>query len=235
MIKPLLQEGNSKLGASLHTFSLPIIKTCPGRTSLCEKLCYGGRGRFLTRDVQSAYERNYQASLRADFAERLRLEIRYRRPRVVRIHAGGGDFYSIAYLAAWLSVIRTCPEVRFFAYTRSWRALELLPLLKQLAQFKNVRLFFSVDRETGRPIRLPKRVRLAWLAETDQDLPPFPVDLVFRNKRRGVRKRLGAVLACPAENGVKGHIKMTCERCRLCVDPLESKDSRRLVALPLAG
>ena len=34
---PLLQQGNSKLGDSIHHFYLPAVSTCSGRSATCER------------------------------------------------------------------------------------------------------------------------------------------------------------------------------------------------------
>jgi hypothetical protein len=45
--------------------------------------------------------------------------------RAVRIH-DSGDFFDIAYLARWLEIARTRPEVLFYAYTKEIEMLRLV-------------------------------------------------------------------------------------------------------------
>ena len=102
---------------------------------------------------------------------------------------------------------------------------------------RNVRVNLSLDREMVYKHGLPERVGdglLAYLAETDDDLPPAGIDIVFRNLRilgHEPMERLGCVLVCPNESGlysakendqlvVKGGktIRIRCQDCRLCID-----------------
>jgi rubredoxin len=149
---------------------------------------------------------------------------------IVRVHTAG-DFYSPAYLARWLEIFRTRPEVLFFFYTRSWRVTGYRRLLVQAARLGNVRSWWSVDAGTGWPPKVPPRVRLAYLA-TRRDDDVGPVQLVFRTHalRRQPARWWGTVPICPAETGRE---KMTCERCGYCFSPPEGEKVRGRVALAL--
>jgi hypothetical protein len=144
-------------------------------------------------------------------------EIRRRWVGCVRVHVSG-DFYSADYVRAWVAVATACPATRFYAYTRSWRVPHIVPALAELARLRNVRLWYSCDRDTGIPDRVPRRVKLAWMQTAADDLPPR-ADLVFRvhRLRRTVAKRVSLALVCPVENGATGH-RTGCGRCRLCID-----------------
>jgi hypothetical protein len=210
----LLREGNSKLGEGIYTFSLPAMDTCPGSSPVCRKECYALRGRM--RFLKASYNRSLEASKAPGFASRMASEIRRRFVACVRIHVAG-DFYSAAYVRAWVEVARACPGVRFFAYTRSWRIADMAAALAELALLKNVRLWYSCDRDTGVPGRVPARVRLAWMQAAADEVPPR-ADLVFRvmRLRRAVVKRVGLAMVCPVENGATGH-RTDCGRCRVCL------------------
>jgi hypothetical protein len=39
-LRNLLVRGNRKLGESVHSFSVPAVDTCPGRSAPCERACY---------------------------------------------------------------------------------------------------------------------------------------------------------------------------------------------------
>jgi hypothetical protein len=211
----LLGLGNAKLGRGIYTFSLPAVTTCPGSSPTCRRECYALRGRLKLQ--RRRHRLAYRASLDDAFPGRMVREIRRRDCGCVRIHVSG-DFYSAAYARAWAAVARACPQTRFYAYTRSWRVPEIAPALAELASLPNVRLWWSCDRDTGVPARVPRRVRLAWLQASADDLPPR-ADLVFRVRRlrKTVVKRVGLALVCPVENGATGH-RTDCGRCRLCID-----------------
>jgi hypothetical protein len=133
---------------------------------------------------------------------------------VVRLHVGG-ELYSPGYAKKWLAIMRQLPRVRFFLFSRTWRIAAIRPVLEQMARRKNVRLWYSCDRETGVPDDVPRGVRLAWLMVDHQDVPPR-ADLVFRVRRLRSQpvKRIGLTLVCPVE-GATGH-RTDCERCRVC-------------------
>ncbi len=227
--KFLLGTGNLKLGEMIHTWSIEPVKTCPGRSTLCEKSCYALKGHLLLQVKSGRYTRKYEESKRRDFSARMIREIRFRGCSVVRIHVAG-DFYSPAYVRRWMKVIAACRKTKFFCYTRSWRIPAIRAELETMAAMKNVRLWFSCDRETGIPDQPPDRVRLAYMAVDDADVPKTPPDLVFRVKRTTVQKKSGGSLVCPAENGASGHVK--CATCRLCHGELEERDPRRF-SLPI--
>jgi hypothetical protein len=216
-VRRLLRLGNSKLGDGIWCWNIPAIVTCPGRSRLCERLCYATKGRFRTHTVRDVLAENLEASLRDDFEQRMIREVRRRGCWVVRIH-GAGDFYDTLYALKWLGIIRKCRRSRFFFYTRSWRSSSILPILVEMASLKNVRLWFSVDSETGLPAWLPPRVKLALL---QADASPVPTQdqglgVVFRPRslRQTPPARVPLRLVCPPERPEKSNL--TCTECGRC-------------------
>jgi len=234
----MLAKGNAKLGKSIWSFSIPAGDTCPGKSEICSERCYAQRGFFVMPSVKASQERNHESTLLGDFVERMTDEIRKNKCNVVRIHVAG-DFYSAAYARKWLKIIQACPDVTFFAYTRSWNVPAIFPAIEELAKCKNLRLWFSVDDEMGKPPNKPKGVRLAYMAISINDIPnQNQADLVFRDYGiRGVpQKRVNGVIVCPPENGVTD---LTCEKCGICWQrtkpvPKQAADKRR-VSLQLAA
>ncbi|HEX5271583.1 MAG TPA: hypothetical protein VFW33_13895 [Gemmataceae bacterium] len=196
-----LQQGNSKLGEGIYTFSLPAVATCPGASPSCRRECYALRGRF--HFLRRAYRR-YLAESQADgFAARIIGEIRRRWVACVRIHVSG-DFYSADYVRRWATIARAGPTSR-----RRWSSC---PAAATSA---------SGTPTTGIPASRtapPKRVKLAWMQTSADDEPPR-ADLVFRvhRLRKTVAKRVALALVCPVENGATGH-RTDCGRCRLCIN-----------------
>jgi hypothetical protein len=183
-------------------------------TSLCSLLCYATRGHFLQSNVKRRYRENFERSLDGDFGFQMGRELRGLGRALVRIHVSG-DFYSTKYVQDWLDIVRACPQIRFFAYTRSWNQARLLPGLLDLAACSNMQLWFSADRVSGRPPE-HTQVRYAWLANGPEDEASTPrwSHLVFRNKPRTVLKRTNDVLVCPVEQGTD--IDLTCTTCQIC-------------------
>ncbi len=208
-VRPLLSVGNGKLGSSIYHFDLPAVRTCPGRSAVCEQACYATQGRFVFPQVRERLAWCYQQSRRGDFAPRLVQEIRRKGVLVVRLHVSG-DFYDAAYAAKWLAVMRQCPRVRFYFYTRSWRVPGIAAVLEQMAALRCCRAWYSIDHATGVPERVPAGVRLAYLQVTEGERPEL-VDLLFRVRRL---RRQALPLVCPHETP-QGR-ETNCGHCGRC-------------------
>jgi hypothetical protein len=230
----MLARGNVKLGKQIWCFSIPAGPTCPGKSELCGSLCYAQKGFFVMPSVKRSQQRNWEASQLGDFVEHMTEEIRKRKCRVIRIHVAG-DYYSAEYVRKWHQIVKACPDVIFFTYTRSWRVPEIDKELRNYVKLRNLRMWYSVDQETGYPKRVSKRVRLAYMSVALHDVPAHKSDLVFRDYggRAVVQKRMNGVLVCPPENGATD---VTCEKCGVCwrrveAPPKGAPDARRV---PLA-
>jgi hypothetical protein len=96
------------------------INVCPN-AGICAGMCYARTGYFMMPEAKAAHERNLRMVVdRLPWWEkRMTRELRARRyhGRHVRIH-DSGDFFTDAYLCAWLRIIRATPWVTFYAYTK---------------------------------------------------------------------------------------------------------------------
>jgi hypothetical protein len=209
-VRRLLAVRNGKMGAFIAHFDLPAIATCPGRSSICERLCYASHGRFVTRVVRRRLAWCYRQSLRTDFVPRLVREIRRRGVIVCRVHVSG-DFYDSDYAWKWLEVIQACPSVRFYWYSRSWRVAAIAPALEEMARLANVRGWYSCDAETGEPDIVPEGVRLCYLQQAPE-ARPAKSELVFRARPMRRQPRLGLPMICPQETNKD----VTCGSCQFC-------------------
>lgn len=235
----LLRPGNTKLGNKILVWGIPAVASCPGRTELCESLCYATKNFYTFKESIHSRHVNFALANRPDFADLITDDLKAKARQIVRVH-DSGDMFSEDYTRAWLKIMRNSPDKRFFLFTRSWRVAAILPALEEMAKLKNVRLWYSIDRETGFPAKIPKRVRLAYMQVADTDIPARQVDLVFRDgKVRGAQvKKVGGALVCPYENGVTkaGTANVnkakketfSCSTCGICWDELDGpKDPRR--------
>ncbi len=211
----LLARGNRKLGESIHAWSIPALDTCPGRTQLCEQVCYARHGHFGLSRIQERLQENLDASLRDDFERRMVAEIHRRGVHTLRVHVSG-DFYDPGYVRKWVRIAEKCHRTKFYAYTRSWRLPEFQKVLQELAKLRNWRLWWSCDAETGIPDQFPERVELAYL-QTEHGQDPGNSKVVFRLKRlrRHQVLRIGLALVCPTETGLPNP-NGTCTSCRRC-------------------
>ncbi|MFD7663563.1 hypothetical protein [Streptomyces sp. NPDC059788] len=98
--------------------------TCPS-AGICHDLCYARHGTFQFPGVVRAHQANLRYVLDEPDAweAQLTTELQHRRyysgpgPAHVRIH-DSGDFFSAAYLHAWIRIVRRTPDVVFYAYTK---------------------------------------------------------------------------------------------------------------------
>jgi hypothetical protein len=222
-------RGNSKIG-TISQFSLPAGQNfrgaaCPGATEFCESLCYAKETLFTFHEAQYYINWAYVLLWPDRFAK---VWLESGLTEVVRIHVGG-DFFSPDYARLWSKIVTSRPDIRFYAYTRSWQngrgkvARDFLEPFRELAKLPNMRLILSVDHQTGiPPANLVPGAMRAWLAANDNDLPSEPLELIFRDKD-GMGEAPVKVLAdtpvCPVERTsrfVKKVGAVTCRNCSWC-------------------
>lgn len=189
------------------------MRTCPGRSSLCESVCYARSGRFLFPQVRARLAWNLRQSLRDDFADRMVGELYRKGVLLMRWHVAG-DFGTPCYVRKVKAVAERSPQVTMWAYTRSWRVDAIAEVLWEVAALPNVHLWLSADDETGYPPHVPERVRVAWMQTGES---PEAADLVFamREVRRDFR-RVNLDLLCPAETDEGRRAGTTCSSCQYC-------------------
>lgn len=151
-IAPGLELGNTKTGtsgtlfATVLVWNLPSVVTCPGASEWCLSGCYTADQREDVFPI-SSWRGNWGAFLESpdSLAQLILGQLDDCTPKVaVRIHSSG-DFFTVDYIQWWLKIVRSRPEVSFWAYTRSWRLPELRGALEELRQQPNVQLFASWD------------------------------------------------------------------------------------------
>ena len=217
--RSLLSTGTSKISASVFHFSLPAVRTCPGRSpGVCEKLCYAKRGRFLHPQVQAKLKWAFEQSKRDDFVDRMCGEL-YRRGVLAMRWFVSGDCYSPAMALKMTEVVTRSPFCKFWLYTRSWRVPTIEPLLRAMAVLPNMVVYYSCDSETGLPEEVPDQVRLAYLQADSAEMIE-DVDLVFRaHKLRKERVPLHLVdVVCPQETPKGKADGINCAVCAVCIN-----------------
>jgi hypothetical protein len=166
----LITPGNSKLKKTrshsrpkarrrelkVYNFNQPAFSTCPGHSQWCRDHCYADKGFFpLLRN------RHREAQRSAHQSNSLISEIQdLPTGSWIRAHAAG-DFDTIGYIHKWKRAAQLRPDMRFWAYTRSWRIQALLPALEELRQLPNFELFASTDPTIEE--RPPEGWRVAWI------------------------------------------------------------------------
>ncbi|MGP4112969.1 GP88 family protein [Streptomyces sp. 4N509B] len=94
--------------------------TCPS-AGVCAQVCYARHGTYTWPQVKAKHQTNLRFVLDEpdawEHAMIAELGARRFHGAWIRIH-DAGDFFSDAYLAAWLRIIRARPGVNFYAYTK---------------------------------------------------------------------------------------------------------------------
>lgn len=217
-------KGNLKIGLNVFTYSrlpglpdrvalsmpmqadrqLPSITgTCPGASEECLAICYAARPVAESGPVMEMWSRN---SATEDPPSELPPGATH-----VRLHISG-DFTSERYIRGWIETFRKYPEVKVWAYTKSWRVSALLPALEELRALPNVQLFASMDASV--PELPPAGWRRAWI-----DGDPRAEGAPMRNvTERDLLWRECAdytpTLICPEETKQR----QDCVSCRYCFD-----------------
>lgn len=139
----ITSRGNPKLGRRVPNFStimgLPSEGgTCPGASDWCRANCYAKRPARQYTNVRARWTEN------ADAVRAGMMPVIPANATVYRVHVSG-DFYDAAYVHAWRFLAESRPEVKFWAYTRSWRVHGLRKALEKLRALPNFELFASTD------------------------------------------------------------------------------------------
>lgn len=186
-----ISKSNTKVG-NILSFSIPPVETCPGRTEWCERKCYAKRFKRY-KNVTISYNNNLEATKSPTFVTDMvaKLTKATKKCKVVRIHVAG-DFYSVDYIKAWISIVVALPEITFYTYTRSWRVEELAPWIEVLHALPNVTLFASTDVDTVRET-VPDGFRQAFAGDA--------------------KSGLVKMVECPAVRMTE----TTCDKCSLCI------------------
>jgi hypothetical protein len=156
-------------------------------------------------------EWRYEQSRKASFVDTMCDEIVRRGVLVLRVHVVG-DFATPRYTSKWIEVAARNPNVRFFAYSRSWRVEKIRPLLYAFGALPNVKLWLSADKDSGLPADVPEGIRVAWLQVDEQ--PPPGGELVFQVRKLRRMALPMAVPVCVQER--PGTKDMNCSSCRIC-------------------
>jgi hypothetical protein len=158
-----------------NTFGLPAGKnySCPGATSICEKVCYAGKLEKLYKAVKTNLLHNWELlkdadhdtmeSLLTDMINDFRKDCDKRNAeKLFRIH-WDGDFFSDDYAFAWKHVILNNPDIKFWVYTRVMSAALIIK------DISNLSLYYSTDSENTDKAKIlsdEHGIKLAYLADT---------------------------------------------------------------------
>lgn len=208
---------NGKTPTIANTFGLPSGKaySCPGATSVCEKICYAGKLEKIYKGVKDVLLNNWELLRNADQLEMEALLyqmidefdkdcVKRNAEKLFRIH-WDGDFFNETYTHAWKNVIKAWPSIQFWVYTRSDFAVPIL------SDVDNLSLYFSTDDDNWQlasELKKTNGVKLAYLANN-----------FAMGKERMLKISVKSAIPCP-ENAKKlplisdkGSACVTCGQC----------------------
>lgn len=208
---------NGKTPTIANTFGLPSGKaySCPGATSVCEKICYAGKLEKIYKGVKDVLLNNWELLRNADQLEMEALLyqmidefdkdcVKRNAEKLFRIH-WDGDFFNETYTHAWKNVIKAFPQIQFWVYTRSDFAVPIL------SDVDNLSLYFSTDDDNWQlasELKKTNGVKLAYLANN-----------FAMGKERMLKISVKSAIPCP-ENAKKlplisdkGSACVTCGQC----------------------
>ena len=115
-----LSRGNLKLSKDVGIFNLPAGNACPNCKD-CLDTCYARQAQIMYPNVREFRNCNYHlATTNPDMLAAMILEqINKEQIKIVRIHESG-DFFSVAYIRMWKSIIANSPRTKFYAYTKCY-------------------------------------------------------------------------------------------------------------------
>lgn len=208
----LLSKGSTKLGESIFGWALEAGATCPGKTPTCSHWCYASHGRFCTEQMKARNAWRLGQAKKAGFVDRVCDEIFRRGVLILRVHVGG-DFFSPKYTQKWIEIAARNPNVKMFAYSRSWRVEKVRPLLYAWGALPNVRLWLSADRDAY-PKNVPQGVRVAYMQVAEEDAPRG--DLTFQVRRLRKLSLPTAPPICGQETVQGKRQGVNCSNCSVC-------------------
>ena len=136
----MLTSGNKKLDRSVGIFSLPAVVTCPNCKD-CKASCYALPEENRWSNVYARRADNYALSQTSAFTMLMIDEIKRKGFKIIRIHESG-DFYDLIYIAKWIKIAKSLPEVKFYGYSKCF---DLYPnALRILNELPNVNIINSM-------------------------------------------------------------------------------------------
>lgn len=119
-----LKNTSKTMGKRVFNFGITAYKSMTGKLICpfakdCVKFCYAQKGAYIWGNVKPAFEKRYELTKTDNFINLMNDEIKKKKVDFLRIH-DSGDFYSKAYIQKWFTIANYNPNVKFYAYTKSF-------------------------------------------------------------------------------------------------------------------
>lgn len=218
-----------------------VVRQSDGKVFQVKRACYPCRGHTAIWQAKGLYDGNMGPDVEnpkklKDALDRAMMKVkRWPGSPVLLRHGVEGDFDTVRYIRSWEQVLKWRPKTTFWAYTRSWRVLELQRALEELRSLPNVQVFASMDWATWNSGELPPgwfrlpsgEVRPVGGAWRQAWMGPAPYEL-----RRYVfqcpETRPMAILQGKNKGKPEPRYRPSCESCQICF----LKETKRAVNGP---
>lgn len=119
-----LKNTSKTMNKRVFNFGITAYKSMTGKLICpfakdCVKYCYAQKGAYSWSNVKPAFEKRYEITKTDNFINLMNSEIKRKKVDFLRIH-DSGDFYSKAYIQKWFQIANQNPNVKFYAYTKSF-------------------------------------------------------------------------------------------------------------------
>lgn len=119
-----LKSTSKEMNKRVFNFGITAYKSMSGKLICpfakdCVKFCYAQKGAYSWSNVKPAFEKRYELTKTDNFIDLMNSEIKRKKVDFLRIH-DSGDFYSKAYIQKWFTIANDNPNVKFYAYTKSF-------------------------------------------------------------------------------------------------------------------
>lgn len=119
-----LKSTSKEMNKRVFNFGITAYKSMSGKLICpfakdCVKFCYAQKGAYSWSNVKPAFEKRYELTKTDDFIDLMNCEIKRKKVDFLRIH-DSGDFYSKVYIKKWFTIANDNPNVKFYAYTKSF-------------------------------------------------------------------------------------------------------------------
>ena len=119
-----LKSTSKTMNKRVFNFGITAYKSMTGKLICpfakdCVKYCYAQKGAYSWSNVKPAFEKRYELTKTDNFINLMNSEIKRKKVDFLRIH-DSGDFYSKAYIQKWFNIANDNPNVKFYAYTKSF-------------------------------------------------------------------------------------------------------------------
>lgn len=119
-----LKSTSKAMNKRVFNFGITAYKSMSGKLICpfakdCVKFCYAQKGAYSWSNVKPAFEKRYELTKTDNFINLMNSEIKRKKVDFLRIH-DSGDFYSKSYIQKWFQIANDNPNVKFYAYTKSF-------------------------------------------------------------------------------------------------------------------